>query len=665
MPAEAHPRRQRTEGERRRARFSHRLPDALPDDGRQPRRPWRSPRARRHGVPCGGPRRAGRLAPRRILHLAVAWLPRPRGCSPTWCRASGPGDRYRLEIEGRGVFPDPASRYQPQGVHGPSEVIDPRFDWSDEGWRGPDPADLAIYELHVGTFTPQGTFSAARERLPALVELGVTIVELMPLADFPGERNWGYDPAALFAPARCYGRPEALRAFVNEAHRLGLGVLLDVVYNHLGPDGAYLPAFLPDFLFLGNEPVGTGRQPRRSRQRVGAGLLPRARGHVGAGVPSRWPAAGCDAHAAGRERASPGGRGGGTGEGGRRNAGSPGDRHCRGRAQPGSGGAAGQARAAGGSTACGPTTSTTTCAGRLPATLSGYYRDFSGTTRDIADTIRRGWFFTGQHSEHEGGARGTDPHGIPPHRFVFCIQNHDQVGNRALGSRLNADVDLPTYLAATVLLLAAPETPLLFMGQEWAATSPFLYFTDHEPGAGTEGDRGPAPGVPGVPGVRRRGEPVADPRPAGGLDVRGEPVELGGGVARTARRRQAVAPGAAGASPAGCAACASRGMLTRAGARRGHRGDFQGGDGNTGRHDRSHPAPGQRERAAWMAWKAVAGDPGHHGRSGVPAGLARDRDRERSHCPDDYVRPIRRRDSGLVTRSVFGTADAPVGNGLQ
>jgi maltooligosyltrehalose trehalohydrolase len=146
----------------------------------------------------------------------------------------------------------------------------------------------------------------------------------------------------------------------------------------------------------------------------------------------------------------------------------------------------------------------------------GYYRDFSGTTQDIATTIDRGWFFTGQHSEYLGGARGTDPAGIPPHKFVFCIQNHDQVGNRALGSRLNADVDLPTYLAATMLLLSAPETPLLFMGQEWAATSPFLFFTDHEPELGrkvTEGRRREFRAFPEF-ADEERGSRIPDPQAA-------------------------------------------------------------------------------------------------------------------------------------------------------
>ncbi len=158
----------------------------------------------------------------------------------------GAGDRYWYRLDGEGPFPDPASRCQPAGVHGPSQVIDPRrFVWSDAAWTGVALEDLVVYELHVGTFSPTGTFDGVAERLSYLRELGVTAIELMPLADFPGRRNWGYDGVSLFAPARCYGTPDDLRRLVDAAHARGIGVLLDVVYNHLGPDGAYMCVFSP------------------------------------------------------------------------------------------------------------------------------------------------------------------------------------------------------------------------------------------------------------------------------------------------------------------------------------------------------------------------------------------------------------------------------------
>jgi maltooligosyltrehalose trehalohydrolase len=156
------------------------------------------------------------------------------------------GDRYRYRLDHDLVLPDPASRFQPEGVHGPSQVVDPRsFRWTDTRWTGLDPDDLVFYELHVGTFSPEGTFAGVTARLPALAALGITAIELMPVADFPGSRNWGYDGVALFAPARCYGTPDDLRHLVDTAHGFGLAVFLDVVYNHLGPDGAYLSAFSP------------------------------------------------------------------------------------------------------------------------------------------------------------------------------------------------------------------------------------------------------------------------------------------------------------------------------------------------------------------------------------------------------------------------------------
>jgi maltooligosyltrehalose trehalohydrolase len=157
-----------------------------------------------------------------------------------------PGARYLYQVDGRRPIPDPATRFQPTGVHGPSEVIDPgAFVWSDGSWTGVPQRELVFYELHVGTFTPEGTFAAASARLPALRDLGITAIELMPCADFPGRWNWGYDQAALYAPSRAYGRPDDLRAFVDAAHGLGLAVFLDVIHNHLGPDGAYVCAYAP------------------------------------------------------------------------------------------------------------------------------------------------------------------------------------------------------------------------------------------------------------------------------------------------------------------------------------------------------------------------------------------------------------------------------------
>ena len=403
----------------------------------------------------------------------------------------GAGARYRFLVDGAGPFPDPASRHQPDGVHGTSAVIDPwAFEWHDEGWAGVPLERLVLYELHVGTFTPDGTFAAAIHRLPWLASLGVTAVELMPLSDFPGRRNWGYDGAAPFAPARAYGTPDDLRRLVDAAHAAGLAVHLDVVYNHFGPDGAYAGVFNP-FMYSERHrsPWGAGiNLDGPGAETVRAFFIENARHWIheyhldGLRLDATHALADespepfvaelvarvrADAHrrpvvviaedsrnlAVMIERRSAGGWD--------LDAVWADDLHHQTRRL-------------------------------LAGDRDGYYEDFQGTTEDLATTIRQGWFFTGQHAPHFGGPRGTPTGDLPRRRFVVCIQNHDQIGNRAFGERLHHQIPLAAYRAASVMLLLAPETPLLFMGQEWAATSPFLYFTDHHEELGrlvTEGRR--------------------------------------------------------------------------------------------------------------------------------------------------------------------------------
>jgi maltooligosyltrehalose trehalohydrolase len=396
-----------------------------------------------------------------------------------------PGDRYRYRLDGGGPFPDPASRCQPDGVHGASMVVDPAaFRWSDEGWRGVGLGDLVLYELHVGTFTEDGTFAGVERQLPYLKALGVTAIELMPVADFPGARGWGYDGAALFAPAHCYGAPDNLRRLVDAAHRVGLAVHLDVVYNHAGPDGAYLFAFSPYYFTSRHQsPWGAGVNLDGERaSEVRAFLIENAlhwvheyhidglrldathaiaddsprhflaelASRVKASVETREVLVIAEDH---RNLATmvrpPSENGWGL------DAVWADDLHHEIRRH-------------------------------VAGDADGYYQDYRGATEDIAATIRQGWFFTGQHSSYLEAPRGTDPVGIPPERFVVCLQNHDQIGNRAFGDRLTSAIDPAVYRAASVLLLTVPETPLMFMGQEWAATSPFLYFTDHHAGLGRD-----------------------------------------------------------------------------------------------------------------------------------------------------------------------------------
>jgi len=390
-----------------------------------------------------------------------------------------PGAKYRYRLSGDDsrVFPDPASRYQPDGVHGPSQVIDPSFRWTDQEWRPPRRDALVFYELHVGTFSPEGTFRGVTERLPYLAQLGITAIELMPADDFPGNRNWGYDGVAIFAPARCYGTPEDLQRLVNTAHQHGLAVVLDVVYNHFGPDGAYATAFSPYyFTDKHHSPWGDGVNldgPHSSevrnffianaiqwiREYHVDGLRLDATHALQDDSPRHFLEELTTTARAAAERPvffvaedhrnlarliQPAERGGWG-----LDAVWADDFHHQVRVH-------------------------------VARDQEGYYQDYTGRTEDIAATIRQGWFFTGQKSAHTGEARGTDPSDLDPRQFVICIQNHDQIGNRAVGDRLSHDIDPAVYRAVTTLLLTAPQTPLLFMGQEWAASTPFLFFTDHE-----------------------------------------------------------------------------------------------------------------------------------------------------------------------------------------
>ena len=403
------------------------------------------------------------------------------------------GDLYCYRVDGKGPFPDPASRYQPHGVHGPSQVIDPdAFRWTDAAWKGIDQKDLILYELHVGTFTPRGTFMSATEKLPDLRALGVTAVELMPVADFPGRRNWGYDGVALFAPARCYGTPDDLRRFVDSAHELELAVLLDVVYNHFGPDGAYHSLFSRHYFSCsyrspwgdGINFDGPGSRPVRDffienalrwiheyhfdglRLDATHAIVDDSPRHILASIVSEVKKsvtrAGRRVHIIAEDIGNSAHMVRAEGDGGwGLDAVWSDDYHH-------------QLRRA------------------LAGDCDGYFQDFDGATRSIAATARKGWFYCGQYAPFFKRRRGSDPRGLDYARFIYFIQNHDQIGNRAFGDRLHHTIDMSLYRAASVLLLMLPQIPLLFMGQEWAASTPFLFFTDHQSDLGrlvTEGRR--------------------------------------------------------------------------------------------------------------------------------------------------------------------------------
>ena len=417
--------------------------------------------------------------------------PERSGYFAGWLEGIGAGTRYRYRLDGTHAFPDPASRFQPDGVHGASEVFDvDAFAWSDEQWPGRPLEEMVIYELHVGTFTPEGTFDSAIERLGHLADLGVTAIEVMPIANFPGTRNWGYDGVNLYAPATAYGGPAGFKRLVNAAHLAGLAVVLDVVYNHLGPEGNYLPAITSGRFFTdrhktpwGDAIAYDGEQSAPVRDFVLNNALHWVHEYHVDGLRLDATHAIIDdspvhllrelaerVHAVGPIP---------------RTVIAEDERNERRILLPAAEGGYGldavwaddlhhQLR-------------------RCTAGDSeGYFAAYSGTIPDVVATLRKGWFYEGQVAPHRGEARGTPASGIPPHRFVHCIQNHDQVGNRPFGDRLTEGVSLPVYRALSALLLLSPYTPLLWMGQEWGASSPFLYFTDHPEELGrlvTEGRR--------------------------------------------------------------------------------------------------------------------------------------------------------------------------------
>ncbi len=395
--------------------------------------------------------------------------------------AVGPGTRYRFRLDGgETAYPDPASRFQPDGPHGPSEVIDPRpFPWTDSAWRGSGPRGQVVYEMHIGTFTAEGTWAAAARELPALADLGITILEVMPVADFPGSFGWGYDGVNLFAPTRLYGRPDDFRAFVDRAHALGMGVILDVVYNHIGPDGNYLKPFSEAYFTnrYKNEWGealnfdGDDAGPSREFFIANAGywidefhldglrldatqqVFDASAEHVLAAITRR-------ARAAARGRATflvaenepqhtwlvRGLEKGGYGIDALWND----DLHH-------------SAHVA------------------LTGHNEAYYTDYLGSPQELISAMKWGYLFQGQRYKWQKARRGTPALDLPPTCFVTFLQNHDQVANSGRGLRVHALTSPGRLRAMTALILLGPGTPMLFQGQEFASSAPFFYFADHNP----------------------------------------------------------------------------------------------------------------------------------------------------------------------------------------
>jgi maltooligosyltrehalose trehalohydrolase len=402
------------------------------------------------------------------------------------------GERYFYIVDEGKPVPDPVSRLLPAGVHGPTEIVDPEaFRWSDSSPHLPKagkcgapspsaPSDLreyVIYELHVGTFSREGTFDGAIARLPYLRELGVTVLELMPVAAFPGRRNWGYDGVSPYAVQASYGGPDGLKRLVEAAHGAGLAVLLDVVYNHLGNEGNYLRLFGPYFTDQHKTPWGDAinydqagsdgvrryvvenalywiREYHLDGLRLDAiqTIHDDSRPHIVAEIARA-------VHALGREL------------GRQVTVIAETDENRAEYVRPeGAGGL--------GLDAVWSDDFHHALHALLTGERAGYYQDF-GRREQIAKALNEGFVFQGEHFKFWGAPRGNSPAGVPLYRHVICTQNHDQAGNRARGERLTALVPRGARKLAAALLLLAPHTPLLFMGQEYDEPAPFQFFTDY------------------------------------------------------------------------------------------------------------------------------------------------------------------------------------------
>ncbi|CAL8981670.1 Malto-oligosyltrehalose trehalohydrolase [Rhodoplanes serenus] len=410
----------------------------------------------------------------------IAMTPGPDGWHEAVVADVGVGSRYRFVLPDGLAVPDPGSRFQPDDVHGPSEVIDPSSHvWRHADWRGRPWHQAVIYELHVGTFTAEGTFRAAIDKLDHLVALGVTAIELMPIADFPGRRNWGYDGVLPFAPDSSYGRPEDLKALVDAAHGHGVMVLLDVVYNHFGPDGNYLPTYAPVFTDHHHTPWGAAVNfDAAGADMVRTLVVENAVYWIDE---FRFDGLRLDAvhsilddsdehilHALARavREAAP-------------------DRHIHLILENEENEAHLLTRDPDGTARLytaqwnDDVHHVLHCA--ATGESGGYYADYAADTEKLGRALAEGFVFQGETMPYRGSPRGEPATDLPSSAFVSFIQNHDQIGNRAFGDRLDAVAPEAAVRAIAAVYLLLPQIPMLFMGEEWAAAQPFPFFCDFGP----------------------------------------------------------------------------------------------------------------------------------------------------------------------------------------
>jgi maltooligosyltrehalose trehalohydrolase len=391
------------------------------------------------------------------------------------------GSLYRFRLgDGERLYPDLASRFQPDGPHGPSEVIDPAaYVWSDDQWQGIGMEGQVIYEMHVGTFTPEGTWAAAARELAELKQAGMTVVEMMPVADFSGRFGWGYDGVDLYSPTRLYGRPDDLRRFVDAAHAVGVAVILDVVYNHIGPDGACFKAFAAAYftdrydnewgeaLNFDGPDAGPVRAFFAANAAYWIGEFHFDGLRLDATQTIHDSSSDHVVSLIAREsRAAAGMRSiilVGENE-------SQETRFVR---PPAAGGL--------GLDALWNDDYHHTARVALTGGREAYYTDYKGTAQEFVSAVKYGYLYQGQPYAWQRKNRGTPAWGVPPAAFVAYLENHDQVANSANGRRLHQLTSPGRYRALTALTLLGPATPMLFQGEEFASSRPFVYFADHQP----------------------------------------------------------------------------------------------------------------------------------------------------------------------------------------
>jgi maltooligosyltrehalose trehalohydrolase len=403
----------------------------------------------------------------------------PVGCGyfHTIVEGVSAGAHYRYRLNNGKQRPDPASRYQPSGVHGPSQVTDNRFSWNDTAWKGLPLEKYVLYELHVGTFAPQGTFEAIIPRLQTLKDLGVTTVELMPVAQFPGNRNWGYDGVYPYAVQASYGGPAALKEFVDACHQRGIAVALDVVYNHLGPEGNYLADFAPYFTDLYKTPWGQainfdGAESDEVRRyfienavqwitdfHIDALRLDAIHAIVDPSARTFLEELGTAVHTKAKELSR--------------------DVYLIPESNRNDIRVVSPPEVFGlGFDAVWNDDFHHSLHVLLTGEQDGYYEDFCGI-KDLARSYRDGFVYAGQYSKFRQKRYGSSSKQIPAQRFVVYAQNHDQVGNRRVGDRLSQSLSFDQLKLAAGTVLLSPYIPLLFMGEEYAESAPFQYFVSH------------------------------------------------------------------------------------------------------------------------------------------------------------------------------------------